>query len=149
MELDNVLQPIWDKIQHRKRLDIADARTLYAHPDLLTVGWMAKQVKEKRWGKKAFYVFNQKLEPTNICVLSCKFCDFAIKRNHPNAYEMTIEEMVAKCAAPGIREIHISGGTSRSCVRCATPILKLASKPSQLSKSSGRHVSRKFQSKRC
>jgi aminodeoxyfutalosine synthase len=70
---------------------------------------MAKQVKEKRYGKKAFYVLNQKLEPTNVCVLSCKFCDFATKRGQPNAYEMTIEEMVRKCSGD-ISEIHISGG---------------------------------------
>ena len=82
---------------------------LYASPDVIGVGWMAKQVKEARYGKKAFYVLNQKLEPTNVCVLSCKFCDFATKRNQPNAYEMTVEEMVQKCSGD-ISEIHISGG---------------------------------------
>ncbi len=86
-----------------------DARLLYASPDVIGVGWMAKQVKESRYGKKAFYVLNQKLEPTNVCVLSCKFCDFATKRGQPNAYEMTVEEMVEKCSGD-ISEIHISGG---------------------------------------
>ena len=107
--LDSNLHPIWEKVQRHDRLELNDVRTLYASPDLLGVGWMAKQVKEERFGKKAFYVFNQKLEPTNVCVLSCKFCDFATKRGKPNAYEMTIEEMVRRCAGP-IQEIHISGG---------------------------------------
>ena len=98
------------KFKTSTRLDLDDVRTLYASPDLLGVGWMAKQVKEKRWGKKAFYVLNQKLEPTNVCVLSCKFCDFATKRGKPNAYEMTVEQMVQACAGEGISEIHISGG---------------------------------------
>jgi len=108
--LDNALSPIWSKVQSGTRLNMEDARTLYATTDLLGLGWMAKQVKEKRWGKKAFYVLNQKLEPTNVCVLSCKFCDFATKRSKPNAYEMTIEDMVARCSGEGVSEIHISGG---------------------------------------
>jgi aminodeoxyfutalosine synthase len=106
---DQKLEPVWKKVEAQKRLDLDDVRVLYASPDVLGVGWMAKQVKERRWGKQAFYVLNQKLEPTNICVLSCKFCDFATKRNQPNAYEMTIEEMVKKCSGD-ISEIHISGG---------------------------------------
>ena len=97
------------KVQAQKRLDLADVRTHYARPDVMGVGWMATQEKQRRWGKQAFYVLNQKLEPTNVCVLSCKFCDFATKRGEPNAYEMTIEEMVQKCSGE-ISEIHISGG---------------------------------------
>jgi aminodeoxyfutalosine synthase len=106
---DPNLEPVWQKVQAQTRLNLDDVRTLHASPDILGVGWMAKQEKERRWGKQAFYVLNQKLEPTNICVLSCKFCDFATKRNQPNAYEMTVEEMVRKCSGE-ISEIHISGG---------------------------------------
>ena len=103
--IDSKLEPIWEKVQTRQRLDVADVRTMYASPDLVGVGWMAKQAKLARYGKKAFYVLNQKLEPTNICVLSCKFCDFATKRDRPNAYEMTIEEMIEKCSGDIWRSI--------------------------------------------
>ncbi len=106
---DPALNSLWEKISAGTRLDLDDVRALYASADILGVGWMAKQVKEKRYGKNAFFIANRKLEPTNICVLSCKFCDFATKRNQPKAYEMTIEEMVEKCAG-GISEVHISGG---------------------------------------
>jgi len=109
MFIDTSLTDIWNKVQAGTRLTLDDAATLYASPDLIGVGWMAKQVKEKRWGKQAFYVLNQKLEPTNVCVLSCKFCDFATKRKQPNAYEMSIPEMVQRCSGEGIQEIHISG----------------------------------------
>jgi hypothetical protein len=33
-------------------------------------------------------VLNQKIEHTNICVLSCKFCDFAVKKGDASAYEI-------------------------------------------------------------
>jgi aminodeoxyfutalosine synthase len=107
--LDPALSPIWEKAMRGARLDLEDVRRLYASPDVLGIGWMANQMKRRRWGSQAFYVLNQKLEPTNVCVLSCKFCDFATKRGQPNAYEMTIDEMVRRCAGE-ISEIHISGG---------------------------------------
>src|SRR5581483_11957979 len=106
---DPQLPRLWTKVQEGRRLDQADVSMLYASPDVLGLGWMAKQMKERRYGKKAFYVLNQKLEPTNVCVLACKFCDFATKRNRANAYEMTVEQMVARCQGD-IQEIHISGG---------------------------------------
>jgi aminodeoxyfutalosine synthase len=110
MELnDPKLWPVWSKVESGRRLDLEDVRTLYATPDVVGVGLMAKWVKERRYGDKAFYVLNQKLEPTNVCVLSCKFCDFATKRNNPNAYEMTVDEMIERCQGD-IQEIHISGG---------------------------------------
>ncbi len=106
---DRALEPVWDKIRDGRRLDLDDVRVLHATADLVALGWMAKRVKEARYGKKAFYVLNQKLEPTNVCVLSCKFCDFATRRGTSQAYEMSIEEMIAQCAGD-ISEIHISGG---------------------------------------
>jgi len=54
-------------------------------------------------------VLNQKIEHTNICVLSCKFCDFATKKDRPNAYEMSTEEILGKLT-PHIHEVHITGG---------------------------------------
>src|SRR6185312_1632426 len=108
--IDENLSSIWQKVQNKTRLDLDDVRVLYASRDVVGLGWLAKRVKERRWGKQAFYVLNQKLEPTNICVLSCKFCDFATKRSRPNAYEMTLDEMVRRCSGDGVQEIHISGG---------------------------------------
>src|SRR5690349_12544228 len=96
--IDSHLAPIWAKVSEGIRLDLDDVRTLYASPDVLGVGWMAKQVKQQRYGRDAYYVLNQKLEPTNVCVLSCKFCDFASKKGRPNAYAMTVDEMVQKCS---------------------------------------------------
>lgn len=107
--MDSHLLPIWKKVQNRIRLDVADVQILYQSSDILGVGWMAKQVKESRYGKQAFYVLNQKIEPTNLCVLSCKFCDFATKKGRPSAYAMTVEEILEKCSGD-IREVHISGG---------------------------------------
>jgi hypothetical protein len=48
--LDKTLEPVWRKVQAQTRLDLDDVRTLDASPDILGVGWMAKQVKQRLYG---------------------------------------------------------------------------------------------------
>ena len=91
------------------RLSRADGLALFASPDLLGVGRLADRVRRARNGNRAFYIVNRQINPTNICVLSCKFCDFATKRGRPDAWEMTVEEVVSRCS-PDLREVHIVGG---------------------------------------
>jgi aminodeoxyfutalosine synthase len=70
---------------------------------------MAHFVQKSRSGDAVYFVLNQKIEPTNVCVLSCKFCNFAVKQGDANAYEMNIEEMLGKLT-PEIHEVHMTGG---------------------------------------
>ncbi len=106
---DNSLYPIWDKVRSGERLSKADGLNLFASDDLIGVGRMANEVARSKSGDSVFFVLNRKLEPTNICVLSCKFCDFAVKPDSSEAYEMTIAEMLSKLR-PDLHEVHITGG---------------------------------------
>ncbi len=106
---DHLLQPIWDKVRSGERLSKEDGLTLFASDDLIGVGRMANEVARAKSGDSVYFVLNRKLEPTNICVLSCKFCDFAVKADSPEAYEMTIAEMLSKLR-PDLHEVHITGG---------------------------------------
>lgn len=106
---DKQLIPIWDKIQHGKRLSLEDGVMLFRSNDVISIGKMAHAVQQAKSGDAVYYVVNQKIEPTNICVLSCKFCDFAVKQNSPAAYEMTIEEILSKLNSD-VHEVHITGG---------------------------------------
>ena len=106
---DPLLLPIWDKIQSGERLSLADGVTMFQSNDLISIGKMAHAVQQQKSGDAVYFVLNQKIEPTNICVLSCKFCDFATKAGKPNAYEMTIADIIGKLT-PEIQEVHITGG---------------------------------------
>ncbi len=106
---DAGLIPIWEKIQRGERLSLEDGMVLYRTPDFVSLGKMAHAVQRQRSGDAVYFVLNQKIEHTNICVLSCKFCDFAAKKGDPRAYEMTTEEILAKLT-PEIHEVHITGG---------------------------------------
>lgn len=106
---DPKLIPIWKKVEAGERLTRDDGLTCLSTPDVLTLGRMADQVKQAKSGRFVYYVFNRQINPTNVCVLSCRFCDFATTRQAPNAYEMTMKEILSKCRG-GIREVHIVGG---------------------------------------
>ncbi len=105
----SILDRITGKLAAQERLTREDALELYRTNDLLRLGRLANQVKQRRWGNQAHFVLNRQINPSNVCVLSCKFCDFATKRGRPNAYEMTLEEVVSRCDAD-LREVHIVGG---------------------------------------
>lgn len=106
---DKNLIPIWEKILRGEELNFEDGLTLYKSSDLISIGKMAHWLQREKNGDAVYFVVNQKIEPTNICVLSCKFCDFAVKKNSPTAYEMTIEEILSKLN-PELLEVHITGG---------------------------------------
>jgi aminodeoxyfutalosine synthase len=106
---DKNLFPIWDKVQNGQRLSLEDGLTMFASQDIISIGKMAHAVQQMKSGDAVYYVVNQKIEPTNICVLSCKFCDFAVKQGTAQAYEMTIEEILSKLNSD-VHEVHITGG---------------------------------------
>ena len=103
------MQAVAAKLDEGERLTREEALGLFHTNDLLRLGRLADEAKRVRWGNRAHFVINRQINPTNLCVLSCRFCDFATKRGRPNAYEMTIEEILARCS-PELREVHIVGG---------------------------------------
>jgi aminodeoxyfutalosine synthase len=106
---DPRLHPIWDKVQGGERLPREDGLTLFETDDLHGVGRLADHMKTRMHGDQVFFVLNRYINPTNICVLSCSFCDFARKKGEGGAFENTIEDIV-NMIKPGTREAHIVGG---------------------------------------
>ena len=106
---DKRLFPIWDKVQASERLSSSEGVTLLTTDDLAGVGRMADFAKKRVTGDKVYFVLNRHVNPTNICVLSCKFCDFAKKPGEKDAYEMSIDEILDH-VDDDIHEIHIVGG---------------------------------------
>jgi aminodeoxyfutalosine synthase len=107
--LDPALGPIADKLAAGERLGREDGLVLLDSADLIGVGSLANAVKEARSGPYAFFVLNRQINPTNVCVISCKFCDFAAKAGDDDAYEMTMAEILDKVREP-IHEVHLVGG---------------------------------------
>ena len=91
-----VLDRVAQKVHNHEQLAREDALELFETPDLVRLGRLADEVKRARWADRAHFVINRQINPSNICVLSCRFCDFATKRGRANAYEMTIHEVLER-----------------------------------------------------
>lgn len=97
------------------RLTFDEAVSLFQSDDIFTLGRLASTMAEKKNGKKAYFVVNRHINPTNICVNRCRFCAFSRSKGEGGAFELTIEEVLIKLkeASEGpypIREVHIVGG---------------------------------------
>ncbi|MBI2153678.1 MAG: aminofutalosine synthase MqnE [Candidatus Rokubacteria bacterium] len=106
---DQRLMPVWEKVEAGERLSRDDGLLLFETDDLLGVGQMADFAKRRRVGDWVFFVINRYINPTNLCVLSCSFCDFARKKGEAGAFEHTIEDILGMIK-DGVREVHIVGG---------------------------------------
>lgn len=106
---DQRLAPIWEKVQSGERLEVHDGLAMFETDDLLNLGKMAHAVQRAKSGDAVYFVVNRQVNPTNICVLSCKFCDFAVKVKDERAYEMTMAQVLGKLTHD-LHEVHIVGG---------------------------------------
>lgn len=110
---DPRLKPILEKVQGGERLSFDDGVTLYRSPDLLAVGYMANLVRERLHGNVTFFNVNRHINPTDVCVASCKLCAFGKKAKDPKAYTMSLEEVWHRAGlgwSEAITEFHIVGG---------------------------------------
>lgn len=106
---DSRLHPLWDKVRAGERLSREDGQLLFETEDLHGLGRLANFAKSRLHGDQVFFVLNRYINPTNLCVLSCAFCDFARKKGEAGAFENSIED-VLEMIKPGTREAHIVGG---------------------------------------
>jgi aminodeoxyfutalosine synthase len=106
--LDKNLERIWGKLQSGTRLDMQDGLDMLQTPDLMNLGRMANSVAEAKNGKVVTFVTNRQCNPTNICVLDCKFCEFARRKGEAGGWEMGMEEILAH--GEGVSEVHMVGG---------------------------------------
>jgi aminodeoxyfutalosine synthase len=107
------LRPIAEKVEGQQRLSEADALQLFRSNDLNALGVMATTVRERKSGNVATYILNRYINYSNICILSCQFCAFAAKKRDADAFERSIDDIVAtveESLASGITEVHMVGG---------------------------------------
>ncbi len=110
---DPRLLPILGKVERGERLSFEDGVTLYRTGDILAVGYMANLVRERLHGNVTYYNVNRHINPTDVCVASCRLCAFGKKAKDPKAYTMSLEqvwETAGRGYAEAVTEFHIVGG---------------------------------------
>jgi aminodeoxyfutalosine synthase len=110
---DKTLQGIREKVEAGERLSEADGLALYRSSDLLGIGYMANRVRERLHGDRTYFNVNRHINPTDVCVASCRLCAFGKRVRDPEAYTMSLEQVWARAGdgvTEAVTEFHIVGG---------------------------------------
>jgi len=92
------LTTLYKKIASRQRINRAEARLLYEEMDLLTLGQLANEITREKNGRSVGYIVDRNINHTNVCALSCAFCNFYRKPGDEDAYVLPFEEIDRKIA---------------------------------------------------
>ena len=113
-EKDSTLQKIGTKIIQNERLLFEEGVYLFEHASLPYVGALANWKREYLHGDKTYFNRNFHIEPTNVCVFSCKFCSYSKLYAHKEeGWELTVDQMldiVKSYDGKPVTEVHIVGG---------------------------------------
>ncbi len=110
---DPALEPIREKVLAGRRLTLDEGMTLYTTPDIWSVCELANLVRDRMHPGVAYYNINRHLNYSNVCALSCTFCEFYRKKGQDGAYTRDLDyirEEAHKAIESGATEMHIVGG---------------------------------------
>jgi len=105
-----ILKKIEEKVKSRERLSYEDGVALMSSDDLITVGYLANEMRKQIAGETVYYSKVLYLNPTNVCVTDCKFCAFYRPPKHAEGYVVTEDEVRDRIKDSSIREVHMVGG---------------------------------------
>jgi dehypoxanthine futalosine cyclase len=109
-----MLGRIRKKLEHAERLGRDEGRWLLAEAPLLALGQLAEAVRYRLHPEPAVtFVIDTNPNYTNVCVTDCQFCAFYRKPGDPEAYTLTVEEVMAKierAVARGATTVLLQGG---------------------------------------
>lgn len=105
---------IADKVRAGQRLSADDGLALFHEPDLLALGALANEVRERRHGDRTYFNVNMRFEATNVCYASCSFCAFSkLKEGDPGSHTTTHEaawKELAEHPDARLTELHMVNG---------------------------------------
>jgi len=97
-----------------ERLSVEDGVRLFESDDLPAIGAAANEIRRRWNGDRTYYVVNRHINYTDICRNRCAFCAFSRDTGDPDAYAMSIDEVVEKAVhlydEMMFTELHIVGG---------------------------------------
>lgn len=112
--IDPIFNSVAAKIDAGERISAEEGMMLFEKGSLAMLGTMANFIRERKHGDNTYFNKNFHIEPTNICVFSCKFCSYSrLYSKREEGWELSIEEMVEKVKSydkEPITEVHIVGG---------------------------------------
>ena len=112
--VDIDLKDIAEKVKNQQRITDQQGIKLFEKGSLAFVGFLANYIREGKHGNTTYFNRNFHIEPTNVCVFSCKFCSYSrLYANKEEGWELSIDQMldiVKSYDGKPITEVHIVGG---------------------------------------
>ena len=113
-QADPILKTIGQKIIQNERINFEEGVALFEKSSLPYVGALANWKRNELHGDITYFNRNFHIEPTNVCVFSCKFCSYSKLYAHKEeGWELTIDQMmdiVKSYDGKPVTEVHIVGG---------------------------------------
>ena len=109
-----MLNEIREHVEAGKRLNRHEGLWLLTEAPVLELGQLAQITRFARHPEKIVtFVIDTNPNYTNVCVTDCQFCAFYRKPGAPDAYTLTVEEVMEKIAsavAQGATTVLLQGG---------------------------------------
>lgn len=113
-KLRHDLRVIAEKIFDNQRITEDEGLLLFEAGELGYLGSLANYIREKRHGNRTYFNRNFHIEPTNVCIYTCKFCSYSrLIKQRSEGWEYTMEDMmnvVKQYDNQPVTEVHIVGG---------------------------------------
>ena len=113
-----MLDRVRDHVDRGARLSRDEGRWLLTEAPLLEVGQLADAVRRRLHpGAEVTFAIDTNPNYTNVCVTDCQFCAFYRKPGDPEAYTLTVDEVMAKIAGAverGATTVLLQGGHNPS-----------------------------------
>lgn len=105
---------ITEKIIADERISDEEGMLLFEKASLGLNATLANYIREKKHGNKTYFNRNFHIEPTNVCVFSCKFCSYSrLYAHRDEGWQLSIPQMmdiVKSYDGKAVTEVHIVGG---------------------------------------
>src|SRR5690348_18326326 len=105
---------IAEKIIANERISEEEGIYLFEKASLGLSAALANFIREKKHGNKTYFNRNFHIEPTNVCVFSCKFCSYSrLYAHRDEGWTLSIPQMmniVKSYDRQPVTEVHIVGG---------------------------------------
>ena len=109
------MSTIADKVSRGERLSFDEGVELYHSSDIIALGRLANQTRERLNGQFTYYNVNRHINYTNVCVIDCQLCQgaYARKPGQEGGYTMLLEQVFRFAEqeySDSLTEFHIVGG---------------------------------------
>ena len=111
---NHLFKKIANKIIEEERITDEDGLLLFEKASLGLAATFANYIREKKHGNYTSFNRNFHIEPTNVCVFTCKFCSYSrLYAHRDEGWQLSIAQMmdvVKSYDGKPVTEVHIVGG---------------------------------------